>query len=173
MKASTLQQVAFILIVTLSSCFTSHKADKELKAIQDKYPEKVAEYARSKYPCVTVDSSVQIITQDSVVYIDCPDYNPPAQEYGRDTVVIKVPGETKVIRVPVHVPIQYITKTITIRDMADSFHYAKLHAADLTKIGNLEKYNSRKKTWLWVLGSISLLLLLILGFIFLSITKRV
>lgn len=61
--------LSIISIIILFSCLTSKKANRQLNSIEIKYPEKIATFARDKYPCSVLKSdTTYIINNDSVGY---------------------------------------------------------------------------------------------------------
>jgi hypothetical protein len=60
----------------LSGCLSSQKADRQLGKIKDSYPEKVANYCDSSFPCnivkidtiVTIDTVPEIITNQDTLF---------------------------------------------------------------------------------------------------------
>lgn len=109
--------------IALSGCYTPSKAAKQIDHAIDKYPKIAAERTRAHFPCVTTSADTLIFTKDSLILVDCPDVDQPTG-YINDTVwltkIDKFPV-TKTIKVPVHLPVQYITVTKKVEDSAKIF----------------------------------------------------
>lgn len=96
-----------IIIILLAGCST---AKELLDKAEKKDPAIVAQYARDKYPCTDLlKPDTAIIYQDSLIYIDCPETPTNTFEVVRYDTVNNV--ITKVVKVPVNMPVQ--VKTIT------------------------------------------------------------
>jgi hypothetical protein len=136
------------------SCYTSKKADTDLNKIQDKFPEKIATFARDKYPCTI--SKIDTVTdlQEVTVYVDCPEGVADRDSIGEKVPALKTKelgGELKIkpsyIRVPVKVPAQTITITKTVEDSA------KINLLNLDKallnltISDLTKSVNSQRSW--------------------------
>lgn len=110
----------YILIlgcVLLFSCqpYPVSKAIMQVNKANDTYPATVAEMTRKWYPCITTKSDTTVLVKDSVIYIECPEITPiPASDYvGTDTVI-----QVKTVRVPVNLPVRYVTIKEKIEDSA-------------------------------------------------------
>ena len=108
------------IVLTISGCYTDKQAYQELIRANQKYPQKVAEFTRTYYPCYNVkDTTVVHDTSYDFIEIQCPD----VQESKFDTIwadkwrVKKVYGNKpmKFISVPT------VTKIVNsyIRDSAE------------------------------------------------------
>ena len=111
--------------IALSGCYTPSKAAKQIDHAIDKYPKIAAQRTRAYFPCITTGSDTLIFTKDSLILVDCPDPVQPA-DYFHDTINLTkiVKSEvvkTKVVKVPVHLPVQYVTITKKVEDSAKIF----------------------------------------------------
>lgn len=96
-----------LILLILAGCSS---AKELMDKAEKKDPAIVAKYARDKYPCTDLlKPDTAIIYQDSVVYIDCPETPTNTFEVVRYDTVNNI--ITKVVRVPVNMPVQ--VKTIT------------------------------------------------------------
>lgn len=111
--------------VILSGCYTPNKAAKQIDHAIDKYPKIAAERTRAHFPCTTTSADTLIFTKDSIVWVDCPDNTPaPANDFFHDTITLTktVNKEVlKTIKVPVQLPVKYITITKKVEDSAKIF----------------------------------------------------
>lgn len=146
-----------VIIAVLASCST---AKELIDKAEKKDPAIVADYARQKYPCTDLlKPDTAVVFKDTTIYVDCPDTAqlPTQYEVIRfDT--LRLPGQTKTIRVPVTLPIR--TQTVT-RWYEDS---AKLKINQI-QINNLQKDTAQltesrdnwkgkakhreKENWIW------------------------
>lgn len=125
--------VFFLLVLFVAlfgSCYTQKKAVEQTQKALIKYPEVVANVARTAFPCVTTKSDTVITSHDSIVFIECPEQpDNPAPEYLRDTVTNTVTkyikGETKFYKVPVALPIRTITVIQKVKDNAEVYLLTK------------------------------------------------
>lgn len=128
---ATLIFFLLVLFVALfGSCYTQKKATEQTQKALIKYPEVVANVARTAFPCVTTKSDTIISTKDSVVFIDCPETpDNPAPEFIRDTVTNTITkylkGETHFYKVPVTLPIRTITVIKKEKDSAEIYLLTK------------------------------------------------
>lgn len=60
-----------LLIIFLSSCLSSQKADRQLSRIEKEHPVKIAKFARQKYPCIIKKVDTTITYVDTTIVIDC------------------------------------------------------------------------------------------------------
>lgn len=109
--------------IALSGCYTPNKAAKQIDHAIEKYPKIAAQRTRAHFPCITTGSDTLIFTKDSLILVDCPDVYQQTG-YINDTVwldkIVKFPV-TKVVKVPVHLPVQYITIKKKVEDSAKIF----------------------------------------------------
>lgn len=153
MKATLL----ILIIVCLSSCYTSQKAEQQVYKANDKYPEVVAKLARDKYPCTDLlKPDTTTIYQDSIVYIDCPETPPNTFEVVRIDTVNNV--ITRTVRVPVHMPVQIRTVTNWYEDSSKLFLSTqalnKATVANTKLSDNNDKLSKKvarksKENWIW------------------------
>jgi len=155
---ATLIFFLLVLFVALfGSCYTQKKATEQTQKALIKYPEVVANVARTAFPCVTTKSDTVVTSHDSIVFIECPEQpDNPALEYIRDTVTNTVTkylkGETKFYKVPVTLPIRTITIIKKEKDSAETYLLNK-------EINRLKAYSEKadrkihsRNTWLkWIL----------------------
>ncbi len=106
--------IAILLTMAFSSCYTEKKATKQVNKALLKKPLVVAKIARDAFPCITTSQDTVIVTTDSTIYIECPETTTtPSSDYTAN--IQPAPTvKTKMVRVPVTIPIQtrYITKRI-------------------------------------------------------------
>lgn len=97
----------FILVV-LSACYGSKKAEKQVGKALYYHPEIVATIARNAFPCYNV--KIDTITNDKLIYIDCPAaINDSVIIKGYDTIKLRF---TKFVKVPYNLPQITIYKSI-------------------------------------------------------------
>jgi len=109
--------------IALSGCYTPNKAAKQLDHAIDKYPKIAAQRTRAHFPCTTTNADTLVLTKDSLVWVDCPDPVQPT-DYFHDTITLTklVKSESvKTIKVPVQLPVKYITITKKVEDSAKIF----------------------------------------------------
>lgn len=177
--------VAIALIIfsaTIGGCYTQKKATEQTNKALDKYPAVVAKIARDAFPCVTLKADTLVSVKDSLIYIDCPDTggNGSAEDFaGKDTIVltkiVKLPGETKKVKVPVMLPVKTITIEKKVEDSAKLFLLTKqLEAETQLAIDNAnaarkwEGRAERRMKWVWWL----LIALLVSGYFNFRSVKR-
>jgi hypothetical protein len=131
------------------SCYTSKKADTDLNKIQDKFPEKIATFARDKYPLITKIDTVTDL-QEVTVYVDCPEV---VADRDRIDSFVVYENKIKTVRVPVKIPAQTITITKTVEDSAKitllnlDKALLNLTISDLTKSVNSQR-SWKKAAWI-------------------------
>jgi len=139
--------------LTISGCYTDKQAYQELIRANQKYPQKVAEFARTYYPCFDVrDTTVVHDTSYDFIEIQCPE----EQLSKIDTIwadkwrVKKVYGDKpmKFVSVPT------VTKIINsyIRDSAEvSLLEYRLKSCNETNVSLYQK-NDAKASWIkWLI----------------------
>lgn len=145
-----------LFVATFGSCYTQNKAQQQTAKALATYPSIVADIARTAFPCVTTKADTIITTQDSLIYIDCPDNTVvTAADYtGPDTVtrIIRLPGSVRTVRVPVTLPV----KTVTIvQKVDDSAKIYTMQAATLKLQSDNDKLRGKvhsRNTWLkWLI----------------------
>ena len=160
--------ILLAILFSLGGCYTQRKATEQTQKALIKYPGVVAKVARAAFPCTTTKADTIITTQDSLIYIDCPDNTViTAADYtGPDTVtkVIRLPGQVRTVRVPVTLPV----KTVTIvQKVEDSAKIYILQAATLRLQADNDKLRgkvaNKNKALKWII--IVLLVSLGLNFI--------
>lgn len=175
-----------ILLFLLSGCYTQKKATEQTQKALIKYPGVVADIARTAFPCVTTASDTVITTQDSIVYIECPDNgNGTAEDYLKDSLEweaiksrinksqlamgdnkpappLNIIGQPrKVIRVPVTLPVRTITVTTKVEDSAKIFLItAELNKAKTDNEKLQGKVERRGKLLLWLVIALAVSLFL-------------
>ena len=89
----SMKKLLMIATIALSSCYTSNKAERDLNKANEFYPEKVAEFARLKFPCK--ETSIDSITKTEYDFIEikCPDQPEPKTTI--DTLYINKPTKPK------------------------------------------------------------------------------
>jgi hypothetical protein len=154
--------VAIAATFLFYGCYTQKKATEQISKAAYKYPAVVAEMTRKLYPCTVLLKTDTITTQkDSTVYVDvdCPDMpvNGTQTDYaGADTVTVvryATKTQTKVVRVPVTLPV--VTKTVVryFEDSAKIFVAQNSLAKSQAAVSALEvKVKSRGKWFLWALA---------------------
>lgn len=101
--------IGVCLAILLFGCSTPQQL---MDKAERKNPSIVAQYARDKYPCNDLlRPDTAVIWKDSLIYIDCPEPEPPAgndyQKPGDTVTVVKwMPGTTRTVRVPVSIPVK-------------------------------------------------------------------
>ena len=115
------------IIVLCTSCYGPKQADKAINKAMAHYPEKVAALARKEWPCTTTKADTVVDYKDSVVYVDCPDTSKVVHDSLVEYVAVK-----KIIKVPVHLPVETRYITTKIEDSAKIFLLnSKLIEADI------------------------------------------
>jgi hypothetical protein len=141
----------FAIVVALSSCAPKYPVEKAIEQVNkanNKYPSPVADWLRGKYPCITRSADTVITSKDSVVYVDCPDLPVIVHEPGSTDTIIQT--QTKVIRVPVTLPVQVQTITKYIEDSA-KIKVMTVEIGDLKNEGTKlqQKYDDMKESRDW------------------------
>lgn len=143
-----------LIILILAGCSS---AKELMDKAEKKDPAIVAKYARDKYPCTDLlKPDTAIIYQDSVVYIDCPENTTMFETVRTDTVNNVI---TKIVRVPVNMPVQVKTITKWYEDSAKvkicAVHVASLQADTASLNKQVTKYKgkveTRNKWLLWLI----------------------
>lgn len=138
-----MKQILFILsVVFIFGCskYTAEKAVNDLNKAYTYYRDTTGHYTRIWFPCIITKSDTTVVTKDSVIYIECPDelkamalpanidstqplpvypesyWSVPASDFFKPDTVVKV----KTVRVPVTLPIRYITIKEKVEDSAKS-----------------------------------------------------
>lgn len=143
-----------ILIILLSGCSS---AKELMDKAEKKDPAIVAKYARDKYPCTDLlKPDTAVIYQDSLIYIDCPETPVNTYEVVKYDTVNNV--ITKIVRVPVNMPVQ--VKTITkwyedsakLKILTEALNKANTDNLKLAEANDkLSKKvaNKSKENWFW------------------------
>lgn len=149
-----------ILIMCFSRCATPEKL---ISKALSKDSAAVAKATRDLFPCTEVlKPDTAVLYRDTTVYIDCPDSLSATFETVRfDTVT-----NTRVVRVPVKLPIETKYVTRYFEDSAKIFLYRKqverLQADTASLNKQVAKYKSKLHTRnvqaLWLLGLVIALL---------------
>lgn len=142
-----------LILLILAGCSS---AKELMDKAEKKDPAIVAKYARDKYPCTDLlKPDTAIIYQDSVVYIDCPENTTMFETVRTDTVNNVI---TKIVRVPVNMPVQVKTITKWYEDSAKlkiaserAMVYEKSIQKLQTSCDKLEGKVARKskENWIW------------------------
>jgi hypothetical protein len=99
---------SLLIVLLLSACYGSKKAEKQVGKALYYHPEIVATIARNAFPCYNV--KVDTITNDKLIYIDCPAaIHDSVIIQGHDTIKLKF---TKFVKVPYSLPQITIYKSI-------------------------------------------------------------
>ena len=154
--------LSLLIAVAIVGCYTQKKATEQTQKALIKYPEVVANVARTAFPCVTTKSDTIVTSKDSIIFIDCPETpENPAPEYLRDTITNTVTkyikGETKYYKVPVTLPIRTITVIKTVEDSAKIFILqAEIDRLKAYGVKVDRKLHKRNKAILWLIIILSL-----------------
>ena len=139
-----------LIILVFSGCYTAEKAARQVNKANYKHPEVVAKLARDIYPCTDLlKDDTTIFLRDTLIYIECPDNITPDKTYEvvrYDTLNKTI---TKIVRVPVNLPI--ITQVVTkwYEDSA-KLKIASIQAIKLTADNeSLQGKLSRRTKYLW------------------------
>lgn len=139
-----------IALVFLSGCYTAEKAARQVNKANYKHPEVVAKIARDFYPCTDLlKDDTTIFLRDTLIYIECPDNITPDSKF--ETVRFDTLNKTitKIVRVPVNMPI--ITQVVTkwYEDSA-KLKIASIQAIKLTADNeSLQSKLARRTKYLW------------------------
>jgi len=99
---------SLLIVLLLSACYGSKKAEKQVGKALLYHPEIVATIARNAFPCYNV--KIDTITNDKLIYIDCPAaIHDSVIIQGRDTIKLNF---TKFVKVPYSLPQITIYKSI-------------------------------------------------------------
>ena len=99
---------SLLIVLLLSGCYSSKKAEKQVDKALLYHPEIVATIARNAFPCFNV--KIDTITNDKLIYIDCPAaIHDSVIIKGRDTIKLNF---TKFVKVPYSLPQITIYKSI-------------------------------------------------------------
>jgi len=144
------------IITTINSCYTSNKAEKELNKANEKYPEKVAAFAREKFPCkeTGVDSIVK--TEYDFIEIKCPDQAEPVEVIDTIYLTKQSKPKTYILYKDKFVAIPSTTKIITkvVRDSSCEILLKKSVEGQQILVGKNEKQSNWIK-WLLILLAVS------------------
>ena len=157
-----------MMVLMISGCYTSNKANKDINKAYDNYPETVAAFARDKFPCkeTNIDSAVKV--EYDFIEIKCPDQAEPVQVI--DTLYLTKPSRPKtyIVYKDKFVAIPTTTKTITkiVRDSSCEILLKK--SVDGQQI--LVRKNEKQAEWIkWLL---ILLAVSFIGNILFAFNKR-
>ena len=149
------------ILLTISGCYTDKQAYQDMIRANDKYPQKVAEFARSYYPCMDVkDTTIVHDTSYDFIEVQCPEQQSSKIDtiWANKLVVKKVDSDviTKYVSVPT------ITKIINsyIRDSAEvNLLEYRLKSCTEDNVSLYEKNDSKSSwiKWLIILLAVSLL----------------
>jgi hypothetical protein len=148
-------------LVCLGSCATPKHIKKKLNKYNERHPEVVADFTRTKYPCILLgDTIVRIDTSYKYFVIDCPDSTITSQN---DTIYLdkneglneglkKINEGLKVVHKSVHrvVAVPQQTKIITkiVKDSAELLvSEMRLQQVQLEKDEQIAKTD---KAYFWV-----------------------
>lgn len=153
--------IALLLTVTICSCYTSKKAVIQTTKANTYYPKEISVLTRSWYPCVTNKQDTIITSKDSLIYIECPDNTPITDYFSKDTIIkVVIKDSLRIIKVPVHLPIQTIHITNTIEDSAKIKELSVTISDKEVAVNQLnKKVNGLQiwRIWLFILLVLSLL----------------
>ena len=147
-KSTTFYISVAFLLLTLSSCLTARRAERQLDRILKRQPATAAEMSRKAFPCIPtrIDSFLETQTNTLYDWIELP----------CDSIVITEAGDTityhkKSVTVKTYNTTNTIIKTRD-RFIEDSAK-VKIAYAALQKI---ESKNKTKTTFIWILLSLLL-----------------
>jgi hypothetical protein len=164
-----------IIAILFAGCtpkYTPEKALEQVNKANDKYPSPVAGWLRMKYPCITKAADTVITSKDSVVYVDCPDLPTIIREPGNTDTVIQT--QTKIVRVPVTLPVRTQTITLKIEDSAKIKVMAEEIGQNKIALSKLQqKYDDMKDSRDWWRKVALILAGLILAYVGLRIFTKI
>lgn len=164
-----------IIILLLSGCYTAKKAGQQVNRAYDAYPVQTIDFLRKKAPCIDTDSSIiykYIYKDDSTRYYQGKIDSLSKIKAGiNDSLVIRykdscrsvIDNFNKGFQVGYEAGFYYgkqvaipdtflITKTVMVRDVADSVFYTGTIIKKDAVIAKLEKKKDRRNTVIWVLS---------------------
>jgi hypothetical protein len=152
-------------LLILVSCYNTKKAEKQVNKALLNYPDAVATIARNAFPCTTTKLDTVSVTDTIIEVAECPE-----QDYiintNHDTVWIDKVA-TKIIKVPIKVPVRTVTITKTIEDSAKikllQTSFKEMDAVIIKQNATIEaqdKKIARKNKELWIYRSLLFLLFL-------------
>ena len=157
--------LAAIVVVLFSLMFFGCATpEKLIKKALDKDSAAVAKVTRDLFPCTDIlKPDTAILYRDTTVYIECPDSIPPAMF---ETIRFETVTNTRIVRVPVKLPIETRYVNRYFEDSAKIFLYRKqverLQADTASLNKQVAKYKSKLHTRnvqaLWLLGLVIALL---------------
>lgn len=138
--------------LTISSCYSDKAAYQAMIKANDKYPQKVAEFTRLYYPCISRDTDILHDTSYDFIEVACP----PNIVTDVDTIFIeKFKYQTKIINQPARtVAVPTITKIINkyIRDSAEiNLLEYRLEQCTIDNINYQRKYDNKSDWIKWLL----------------------
>ncbi len=150
--------IAALFLISVISCYGPKQAKKQVDRAILEQPGTAAAELRKAFPCTQLaKTDTTVILTDSVVYVDCPQDYAPVTPDTTITVVnnIKVDsmtrfGTTRIVKVPVHLPVktQVVTKYIhdntddaIIKDLAGRLEAMTLQDA---------KHKGSSDKWFWI-----------------------
>lgn len=145
--------IAFLFLASLQGCLSSHKADKQLFNINKKYPEKVADFTRTNYPCFITKIDTSFIDTTLIVYCD--------------SIMVVTIDSTKPTQLVHSKPLVYIKK-VPVRLPSVTIYYedsAKIKVCESTTKGlyneldKLNRYQNKLKYILYICWGLILFLL--------------
>lgn len=152
----------------ISSCYTPNKADRDLNKANEVYPEKVAAFAREKFPCKETGIDTVVRTEYDFIEIKCPDL--PEQTTTIDTIYLTKPARPKtyILYKDKFVGLPTTTKIVTkiIRDSSCEILLRKCELSQQKYVGKNEKQAEWIK-WLLIALGIS-----VIGNILFAFSKR-
>jgi len=154
------------IVSMLSGC---RSAEKLIGKAMIKDSDKVADFTRKQFPCIVTKSDTLVLLKDTTILIDCPDEpnRVPSVDYvtPNDTIVF---DKFKVVKVPITLPVRYITITKSVEDSAKikllqseiNKQVKKLDAANIVIEKQEKKIKNKGKFILTLLGLLLLSLTL-------------
>ena len=164
MKLSLRPMLLMMTVISLFSCYTEQKAQKQLNKAYDRHLNVVAKFVHKEFPCEERPAEVIHDTSYDFIEIACQDYKNDTI-YKVDTVLLPVHFKPKIIEVYknkiIKIPSEKIYVTKIVKDSAEM---TILH----TKINQLQKDKDelnikleKKNEWIkWLLIVLAGLLLI-------------
>lgn len=157
-----------MIMLMISGCYSSNKANKDISKAYENYPENVAAFARDKFPCK--ESGIDSVTKIEYDFIEvkCPDQ--PEQSQVIDTIYLTKQSKPKtyILYKDKFVAIPTTTKIVTkiVRDSSCELLLSK-SVADVQKYVHKNEKQSDWIKWLLIMLAVS-----IFGNILFTFNKR-
>lgn len=159
-----------MMMLMMTSCYTSQKAKKDLFKIKDTHPEVLLKYIHENYPCITskVDTFVSFDTSYEFIEIQCPEIqNSQVIDTCYLTNYVK---SVKVVKKKVAVPEKTYTIYRFIRDSAEIGQCELLLKFATDDKNKLINKLDKKTTFIW-LFLVLFLLSAIINILFITTKK--